>query len=265
MGVMSEAILYEHELAVAVEASRQAGDEVARMRRDGLRYGHKEGRELVSEADIRAAEMLHEAIVGTFPGDGWLSEEHVDTESRLGRRRTWIVDPIDGTREFLMGIPEYAVSVGLAVDGDVVLGAVYNPATAELFSATTTGALERPAGLAPLRYRVLVGRGEQRWDDIPPLPAGAETAGVGSVAYRLALVAAGKGDVVVTGSGRSEWDVAAGVALCRAAGLRATGVLGDPLAFNQPEPWVRGLLVGPPALHSQISAHFRTVIRQRGG
>lgn len=260
---MSGATEYGQELDVAVAAARAAGIEVARMRRDGLRYGHKEGRELVSEADIRAAEMLHEAIAGAFPQDGWLSEEHLDTEVRLGRRRTWIVDPIDGTREFLMGVPEYAVSVGLAVDGETVLGVVYNPATDELFSALCNEAEERPAGLAPARYRVLVGRGEQRWDDIPPLPAGAETAGVGSVAYRLALIAAGKGDVVLTGSGRSEWDVAAGVALCRAAGLRATGVLGDPLTFNQPEPWVRGLLVGPPVLHDQISAHLQKVIRQQ--
>ncbi|MGD9932510.1 MAG: 3'(2'),5'-bisphosphate nucleotidase CysQ [Dehalococcoidia bacterium] len=262
---MSEATEYQRELDIAVTAARQAGAEVARMRRDGLRYGHKEGRELVSEADIRAAEMLHEAITGAFPDDGWLSEEHVDTDARLGQRRTWIVDPIDGTREFLMGIPEYSVSVGLAVDGEAVLGVVFNPATEELFSALCNDVQERPAGLAPKRYRVLVGRGEQRWDDIPPLPSGAETAGVGSVAYRLALIAAGKGDVVVTGSGRSEWDVAAGVALCRAAGLRATGVLGDPLTFNQPEPWVRGLLVGPPVLHEQISTHFRAVIRRQGG
>lgn len=247
---------FARELAVAAEAARRAGDEVARMRRDGLRYGHKDGRELVSEADIRAAEMLHDTITAAFPSDGWLSEEHVDTDHRLDRERTWIVDPIDGTREYLMGIPEYAVSVGLALAGEAVLGVVYNPATGELFQADSSSASESPGSLTPVRFRVLVGRGEHQWDEVPPLPAGAETAGVGSVAYRLALLAAGRSDAVLTGYGRAEWDVAAGVALCRAAGLRATGVLGDPLRFNQPEPWVRGLLVAKPALHGHLLRHF---------
>jgi myo-inositol-1(or 4)-monophosphatase len=253
--------LFEDELATAVAAARAAGDEVARMRRDGLRYGHKEGRELVSEADIRAAEMLHAAITMAFPSDGWLSEEHTDTAHRLDRDRVWIVDPIDGTREYLMGIPEYAISVGLVVEGEPVLGVIYNPAADDLHAAVCAGSEEAPAGLTPREYRVLVGRGEQRWDEVPPLPPGAETRGVGSVAYRLALVAAGRGEAVVTGYGRAEWDVAAGVALCRAAGLRATGVLGDSLEFNQPEPWVRGLLVAKPALHGVISSHFRQLRR----
>jgi myo-inositol-1(or 4)-monophosphatase len=248
---------FERELAVAIEAAKRAGDEVARMRTDGLRFGHKEGRELVSEADFRAAEMLHEALTGAFPADGWLSEEHEDSGHRLERERTWIVDPIDGTREYLMGVPEYAVSVGLAVEGEPVLGVVYNPAAGEMHAAVCVGCDERSTGLTPVRFRVLVGRGEQRWDEVPPLPQGATSEGVGSIAYRLAVLAAGRGDAVLTGYGRAEWDVAAGVALCRAAGLRVTGVLGDPLTFNQPEPWVRGVLAASPALHSHIGEHFR--------
>ncbi len=253
---------FGRELAIATDAARAAGDEVLRMRTDGLRFGHKEGRELVSEADIRAAEMLHEAITSAFPDDGWLSEEHVDTAHRLGRSRTWIVDPIDGTREYLMGVPEYAISVGLAVESEAALGVVYNPAAGEMHTAVCAGAAEGATALMPTRFRVLVGRGEQQWDEVPPLPAGAETQGVGSVAYRLALLADGKGDAVLTGYGRAEWDVAAGIALCRAAGLRATGVLGDPITFNQPEPWVRGLLVARPALHAYLLAHFRGLQRR---
>jgi myo-inositol-1(or 4)-monophosphatase len=253
---------FRQELEVASRAARDAGDEVLRMRREGLRYGHKEGRELVSEADIRSAEMLFDAITSTFPGDGWLSEEHLDSAHRLDRERTWIVDPIDGTREYLMGIPEYAVSVGLAVAGEPVLGVVYNPATGELHAASCDGSPEAAAPLTPPRFRVLVGRGEHQWDEVPPLPAGAETAAVGSVAYRLALLAAGQGDAVLTGYGRAEWDVAAGIALCRAAGLRCTGVLGDRLVFNQPEPWVRGLLVAKPGLHRYLSEHFERIRRR---
>ena len=245
------------------------------MRREGLRYGRKEGYELVSEADIRAAEMLHEAITGAFPDDGWLSEEHVDTSRRLGKARVWVVDPIDGTREFLQGIPEYAISVGLTVAGEPVLGVVYNPATGEMFAteaavpSTLSGASHgadaagaaRFEGLSerpiPRRFDVLIGRGEQEWDEAPPLPPGARTVGMGSVAYRLAKLSAGTGHAVTTGTGRSEWDVAAGAALCMAAGLTVTDVLGEPLRFNQREPYVRGLLVAAAPLHLAISTHFR--------
>jgi fructose-1,6-bisphosphatase/inositol monophosphatase family enzyme len=115
---------------------------------------------------------------------------------------------------------------------------------------------ERERPLLP-ETLVLAGRQEVRYRDLPPLAPGTRVAGVGSVAYRLALLARGTGQAVTTGYGRSEWDVAAGVALCRAAGLRATGVLGDPLRFNQPEPHVRGLLVAAPALHREMLAYIR--------
>ena len=243
----------DEELRIATEAAYEAGSEVMRLRGEGLRYGRKEGWELVSEADLRAAELLHDRLLGAFPGDGWLSEEHLDTSARLGKDRAWIVDPIDGTREYLQGLPEFAISIGLAVDGEPVLGVVYNPATDELFAATAVAAQELPAvpHLLP-HFDVLVGRGEAQWDELPPLPPEGRARGVGSVAYRLALVSAGKGDMVISGYGRAEWDVAGGIALCRAAGLRTTGVLGEALRFNKPDPDVRGLLVAKPGLHVYV-------------
>ena len=249
--------MLEEELKIAVAAARKAGEEVARYRREGVRYGHKEGHELVSEADIHAAEILFDALTGRFPGDGWLSEEHTDTDHRLDRERVWIVDPIDGTREYLQGVPEYAVSVGLVIDGKPALGVVYNPAIDEMHAAICLEAEEREPSRPTRRFDVLIGRGEQRSDDIPPLPPEAKTRGVGSVAYRLALVAAGRGDVVLTASGRSEWDVAAGIALCKAAGLRASDIFGEPIEFNKQDTWVRGLLASEPGLHDHLARFFR--------
>lgn len=247
---------FAEELRVAVEAAHKAGEEVARLRREGVRYGHKDGHELVSEADLHAAEILRSAIIGAFPGDGWLSEEHTDTSHRLGCERAWIVDPIDGTREYLQGVPEYSVSVGLAVEGEVVLGVVYNPAAGELDAAVCAGIPEREPSRLLRKFDVLVGRGEHRWDDLPPLPREARPRGVGSVAYRLALIARGKGDSVITASGRSEWDVAAGAALCKAAGLRITDILGDDLQFNKTDPYIRGLIAAEPGLHHQLDRFF---------
>jgi myo-inositol-1(or 4)-monophosphatase len=247
----------ERELRSAIEAAAKAGEEVVRLRREGLRFGRKDGWELVSEADIRAAEILHSALTSAFPGDGWLSEEHEDTAERLRRDRVWIVDPIDGTREYLQGLPEYAISVGLAIGGQPALGVVHNPATGEMHAAVCLDANERPELVVPgKRVQVLVGRGEHQWDEVPPLPGDCRTRGVGSVAYRLALVAAGRADAVVTGYGRSEWDVAAGVALCHAASLRATDIFGQPMPFNQRDPHVRGLLAARPTLHRRLAEHL---------
>lgn len=248
----------DHELRIATEAALKAGEEVARLRREGVRYGRKDGHELVSEADLRAGEILREMLTGAFPLDGWLSEEDPDTSHRLGRERVWIVDPIDGTREYLQGVPEYAVSVGLVIEGRPALGVVHNPATGELFAAECVSVSERqPTHATGVPFEALVGRGEQRWDDLPPLPQGAETRGVGSVAYRLALLAQGESNAVLTGYGRAEWDVAAGAALCIAAGLRATDIFGEPIPYNQPDPTVRGLLAAEPGLHGRLAEFFQ--------
>jgi myo-inositol-1(or 4)-monophosphatase len=250
-------------MRVATEASLRAGAEVLRLQREGVRYGRKDGWELVSEADLRAAEILHGALTSAFPLDGWLSEEHDDDAIRLDRDRVWVVDPIDGTREYLQGVPEYAISVGLVIHELPVLGVVHNPATNETFAACCDGVSERePTEPTGQPIEILVGRGEQLHDELPPLPEGAETRGVGSVAYRLALLANGQGNAVLSGYGRAEWDVAAGIALCRAAGLRATDIFGDEMPFNQREPQVRGLLIAEPGLHARLARFFQQFRRE---
>ena len=256
---MTQSDPFAAELRTAVEAAEAAGRVVMEMREQGMRFGHKEDFELVSEADLRASEMLHEALTGAFPDAGWLGEEHIDNRDRLTKERVWVVDPIDGTREFLQGIPQFAVSVGLVVDGDPVLGVVHNPASGETDAAVCVESAEHPATPAPVPFDVLVSRNELRWRDIPPLPVGTRVAGLGSVAYRLALLARKEGHAVITMYGRAEWDVAAGVALCRAAGMRATDVLGGPLAFNQPDPAIKGILAGVGGVHDAILQHFRTI------
>lgn len=250
--------MLERELKVAIDAALTAGSEVLRLRQEGVRYGRKTSHELVSEADLRAGEILRETLTNAFPLDGWLSEEDPDTSHRLGRERVWIVDPIDGTREYLQGVPEYAVSVALVIGGSPALGVVHNPATGELFAAACLDAVERqPTHHTGLPFEALVGRGEQRWDDLPPLPEGAETRGVGSVAYRLALLSRGESNAVLTGYGRAEWDVAAGAALCLAAGLKASDIFGVAIPYNQPEPYVRGLLAAEPGLHGRLAEFFQ--------
>lgn len=251
----------QEELRIATEAAQAAGDEVLRMRQEGLKYGHKDGWELVSDADLRASEMLHDALAKRFPNDGWLGEEHKDTDERLTRERVWIVDPIDGTREYLQGYPEFAVSIGLVIDGEPALGVVYNPAAESMMAAVCIGCEEREPSRVLARYDVLIGRGEAKYNDVPPLPGNFRAMACGSVAYRLGLIASGTGDLSVTSSGRSEWDVAAGAALCLAAGIRVTDIFGHPLLFNQRDPLVRGLIVAEPGLHERVRSHIARYIR----
>ena len=251
--------MLEDELKAAIAAARHAGTEVARMREEGIRYGHKEDFELVSEADLHAAEILRDALANAFPDTGWLSEEDTDTAERLDCERVWVVDPIDGTREYLRGLPEYAISVGLVIRGEPALGVVYNPATDEMHAAICDTPRASPRRAAGGRYLALVGHGEDRLNEVPPLPGLSRTKPVGSVAYRLALVAAGKGDLVVTWYPRNEWDVAAGAALCQARGITITDVLGAPLQFNQPSPLVRGLIAAPADLHERVRSYFSEV------
>lgn len=255
-------------MRAAQAAARDAGAILLRCAENGARYGWKRGdrwgAELVSEADLEVDAALRQALLGDFGADGWLSEEHPDDRTRLGRERVWIVDPLDGTREFLQGVPEYSVSIGLAVAGEAVLGVVFNPARDEIYAAAVSG--ERGEG-APLQLDparslkdsyMLAGRGEWRFGDLPPVPEGTKLLPVGSIAYRMALLASGTGCLIFTAGRRSEWDIAAGTALLSAAGAQVTDIEGRPLRFNNPDPAVGGLIAARPPIHTEARELWRS-------
>ena len=257
---------YAAELDAAQEAARRGGAILQRFRESGARYGWKQssdrphwsGRgfsyEVVSEADVEVDAALRETLLGAFPDDAWLSEEAHDDRERLLHRRVWIVDPLDGTREFLQGVPEYAVSIALAVNGQAVLGVVYNPDADEMYAATIDSDDDRfclDAASALSQSYMLVGRGEWHFGDLPPVPDGTQVMPVGSIAYRMARLATGTGCLVFTAGRRSEWDLAAGAALLQAAGATVTDIDGRPLQFNQAEPSIKGLIAASLNIHSE--------------
>ena len=193
----------------------------------------------LTAADEAADRVLREVLPRR--GEGWLSEESIDDPIRLGCRRVWVVDPIDGTREFVEGIPEWCISVGLVEDGVPVAGGIFNPATDEMVigsletgveyqgvSSSVTG-LPSLDGAVILASRSETRRGE--WDRLEAAPC--EIRPCGSVAYKMALVAAGQVDGTWTLVPKSEWDVAAGTALVRAAGGCVIHGDGSEPAFNQ--------------------------------
>jgi myo-inositol-1(or 4)-monophosphatase len=251
------------DLDLATAAARHAGAAVMAHFRTELEVHLKSPDQPLTAADLEADALLHDALAGARPDYGWLSEETADSPLRLQRSRVWIVDPIDGTRSFIAGRPEFSLSIGLAVDGAVVVGVVYNPATDELFHATRGGGawLSRGGAAAqPLRVRrpgpratMLASRSEIAAGHFERFPQYVVEP-LGSTAYKLARVAAGQADVFLSRGPKAEWDVSAGVLLVMEAGGRATDLRGATRVYNQPDPAMRGVIAAGPELHRQAVA-----------
>lgn len=243
-------------IRAALEAARDA---VAPYTPGSVAWDDKGGGDPVTAADHAIDRVLAEML--PRPGEGWLSEETVDDRSRLDAHRVWVVDPLDGTREFVQGIPEWCISVGLVEAGRPVAGGVLNPATGELIIGSLETGVElngapasvvsRPglSGATVLASRSEVRRGE--WDGYQDAPF--QVKPCGSVAYKMAAVAAGLVDATWTLVPKNEWDVAAGVALVQAAGGEVSHVDGSLRAFNQADTLMPNLLAANPA----ILAEFR--------
>src|SRR5688500_8052041 len=125
----------EQELATLSDTMLRAGREALRLAADGFETHTKQDRSPVTSADLAVNQILRDSLSAAYPDDGWLSEETPDAPDRLGKKRVWIVDPIDGTRSFVRGLPEFCLSVALIEEGLPAVAAIYNPSTGEFFSA----------------------------------------------------------------------------------------------------------------------------------
>lgn len=214
----------------------------------------------VTEADRAVDAVLRKNLLRE--GEGWLSEESKDDLSRLDREWVWVVDPLDGTREFVEGIPEFCVSIAMVHEGRAVAAGICNPATGEKFlgaqgsgltyNGTSGHASERSdlKGAVILASRSETKRGE--WKKFAEAPFRVQP--MGSVAYKLARVAAGLADATFTLVPKHEWDVAAGVALVRSAGGYARPLNREDFAFNQRSPLLPGLVACGPQLRDELLA-----------
>jgi myo-inositol-1(or 4)-monophosphatase len=223
-----------------------------------IETAYKNGHDPVTVADRAVDDALRKSLLRN--GEGWLSEESLDDAARLTESRVWVVDPIDGTREFIAGIPEFCIAVAMVEDGRAIAGGICNPATKEVFLGSIGHGLtynDKPArptstknlaGALVLASRSEVKRGE--WNRFSN--SGFRVQPVGSVAYKLARVAAGFADVTFTLSPKHEWDVAAGVALVNAAGGFVCSLDASPLAFNLRNPLLPGLMAGNSYLRDEL-------------
>ena len=191
--------MHSVELQVLQQAAQAAGAAVLQIQQADITISRKTNRDIVTQADLLANDILKAQLLKHWPQAGWLSEESVDDPARLTNKQVWIIDPIDGTKEYAHGIPEYAISAALVEDGVPVLAAVFNPPANELFLA------ERGAGAwlgkdrlhchAARRdhFILLASRSEYQRGEWQAFQQHTVQI-VGSIAYKLALIAAGKAD-----------------------------------------------------------------------
>jgi len=261
--------MFVNELRVAVEAARAAGAVLRRWFDGGYTVHHKSRGidDPVTEADTEANAVIRAHIAQHFADDGWLSEETSDSPARLAKSRVWIVDPMDGTREFVRHVPEFAVSIALVDGGEPVLGVVYNPIHDEMIAGargtgvTLNGAPARVSSHGELATaRIFASCSEFEAGEWEEFRGELQFRVLGSVAYKLGLLAAGRCDATFSLRPKNEWDVCAGHALIREAGGHMTDRFGAPLRFNRPEPAFPGTIASNGVLHAPILA----LLRQHG-
>ncbi len=249
----------DEDLALATEAAIEAGKLTLEYFGKPLEITEKSKNNPVTEADFAADKLINEILKSSRPEYGWLSEESIDDGSRLIAKKTWVIDPIDGTRAFIKGLPHYAISIGLIENGKAILGAIYNPVTDELF----TGALKKGAYKNGRKIKAndrQTIEGASLLGDIhmfnasgwpipwPPISVTRKN----SIAYRMALIASGEYDGAIATMPKNDWDIAAGTIIAHEAGAKATDHLNNEFNFAKKEPKQISVVVAGSTLHSQF-------------
>jgi len=245
-------------LPLVSDIVREAGRIAAARAGSGFRRWEKSPGHPVCEVDIEVDTFLRTHLCALDPEAGWLSEETVDTPARIEGRRLWVVDPIDGTRDYLRGRSGWAVSVALVEDRVPVLGVLDAPARGEHWCGEKgRGAFRNGERLRVSSQSTLAGA-RIPVDQLPA--ADADLVAVpkpNSIALRIALVAAGEADLVATAKWGFEWDIAAAALIATEAGAVVTGALGQPLAFNTWSAEAFGVLAATPAIHAAAAERMR--------
>jgi myo-inositol-1(or 4)-monophosphatase len=247
------------DILVRIQAAINAVRPVfARFTPGEIETEYKAGHDPVTEADRAVDAVLRQNLLRE--GEGWLSEESVDDVSRLSKRHVWVVDPLDGTREFVAGIPEFCVSIGFVEDGRPVAGGICNPATNEtIIGAVDAGVSYNGKPAHPSQRTALEGslilasRSEVKRGEWQQFQSGEyKIRPMGSVAYKLGLVSAGLADITFTLTPKNEWDVAAGAALVQSAGGFVATLDNAPLRCNNRNPLLTGLMASGPFLRDPL-------------
>ncbi|WP_439544835.1 inositol monophosphatase family protein [Sandarakinorhabdus sp.] len=256
------------DVALAAEIAGNAGRiAMAQFGASPARWNKADGSP-VCDVDLAVNEYLRGSIATARPGDGWLSEETIDEDRRLAKRRVWVVDPIDGTRDYLRGRTGWAVSVALVEDGVVTVAVLAAPAQKRLYAAsrgagaTLNGRRLRVSGLPSLAgVRLPIDAANLSASYWPSPWPGSIVAKPNSLALRMAMLAADEADAWLEGRSIAEWDVAASSLILSEAGGVLTDRHGAPLAFNRPSPLIHGIAAATPAIHGEVLGRLEHALR----
>jgi 3'(2'), 5'-bisphosphate nucleotidase len=274
---------YANELMIATALSREAGAAILEQYDAPIRIEQKnydDDFEPVTQADRIANELIVSRLKQEFPNDGILAEESVDTKRRLEKSRVWMVDPLDGTNGFIDGNGDFAVQIGLAEEGQCVLGVVYHPLTGTLYRAVRGAGswIERPR-FEPLRAHV------SDVDDLPNMRLAAsrshrsprmnkvvmrfgfrEEVQRGSVGIKVGLLVERQCDVYIHLSPRTkQWDTCAPEVILTEAGGRVSDLFGYPLKYNVSDVQNRdGLVASNGAAHDRIIQTLAPLLKEFG-
>ena len=239
--------------AAAAEAGRLA---LERIGTDYRRW-EKEPGHPVCEIDLAVDLLLKQRLRAIAPDAGWLSEETADNPARLDHARVWVVDPIDGTRDYLRGRTGWCVSVALVEDGRLVLGVLDAPARSEVWLAQAGGGATRNGVPLQASRRDLLPGARVPADTLPridedlvPVPR------PNSIALRIAMVAADEADLCASIRWGNEWDIAAAALIAEEAGATVTDAFGVPIRYNSSAGEAFGVLASAPAIHTAAVARL---------
>jgi myo-inositol-1(or 4)-monophosphatase len=242
--------------AVAAIAAEAAAHALDRWNTDYRRW-EKEPGHPVCEVDLAVDRMLKDRLKVLDPEAGWLSEETADNDARLGQARVWVVDPIDGTRDYLRGRPGWCVSVALVEQGALVLGVLDAPARAEQWRAVAGQGATRNGVTLHASTRTELPGARVPAETLPKIDSDlVPVLRPNSIALRMAMVAADEADLCASIRWGHEWDIAAAALIAQEAGATVTDAFGVPIRYNSVGGEAFGVLASAPAIHTPAVARL---------
>jgi 3'(2'), 5'-bisphosphate nucleotidase len=238
-----------------VELARHIAETAGKLLVDLQRCGLFEGKQLGKAGDRTANAFIMEALSAQRPGDAVLSEEEKDNPTRLSAARVWIVDPLDGTREYGERRTDWAVHIALAIDGVATIGAVALPGIPLTICTAHVALPPQHDG----KLRMLVSRTRPAAEAVTVAERlGAELVPMGSAGAKAMAVVRGEADIYLHSGGQYEWDSCAPVAVAQAAGLHVSRIDGSPLVYNQADVYMPDLLITHKELAPRVFAALRS-------
>ncbi len=252
-------LIEENSYKHIIDAVKQAGQIAINYQAKNLEHWYKSRTQPVTKADIEINDFLKTFFSRLTPNFGWLSEESEDNKSRLKSDSFWCVDPIDGTRSFINGFPEYTISIALVNLNQPVFGIIYNPKTKELFSARKDkGAycnrkkISVSSQKSLTNFTLAISSSETKKMSEHPLIKSKKIFKIGSIAYKIALVAKGSIDVCLSFTKKSDWDLAAAKLILSESGGEISTINGKNIDLNTDSLSIPSVIATNRLLHAKL-------------